>query len=128
MNGADSSNFDDVIIGSGQAAPLLAVEFTLTLPRTDITNLLREVSGEDETRLKKVMLADLEIALLEQGLRCYPSLTATTTGDTVRLFHAGKLLGKLVDVLIHPDQASDKELGRYLWKIKDAPQMPDVDA
>ncbi len=55
-----------------------------TLPRMEVTKLLREVSGEDATRIKKDLAMQLEGALLKQGVRCYPSLAETSTGDTVR--------------------------------------------
>lgn len=90
----------------------------LTLPRMDITELVRETSGEDATRIKAGIAADLEVALLEQGIRCFPTLTSTSTGDTIRLFHAGTVLGSLVDLLIHPSVEADSDLGAMLTKIK----------
>lgn len=90
----------------------------LTLPRMDITELLRKTSGEDATRIKSGIASDLERAMLEQGIRCFPSLAETSTGDTVRIFHAGKLLGNLVDLLAHPSTESDRDLGAMLTKIK----------
>ena len=90
----------------------------LTIPRTDITQVLRDVSGEDTTRIKSNIAADLEMAMLEQGIRCYPSLQVTTTGDTVRLFHAGTVLGNLLDLLVHPSTETDTDLGEMLTKIK----------
>ena len=90
----------------------------LTMPRMDITELVREVSGEDGTRIKSTMAKDLEMALLEQGVRCFPSLSETSTGDTIRLFHAGTLFGNLVDMLVHPSVESDRDLGEMLTKIK----------
>jgi hypothetical protein len=68
----------------------------LTIPRTDITELLREVSGEPATRIKSGLAADLTSALINQGVQVYPSLEETTTGDMVRLYHAGSLLGQLM--------------------------------
>jgi hypothetical protein len=84
----------------------------------EITNLVREVSGEDTTRIKSGVAGVLGLALLEQGVRCYPSLEDTTTGDTVRLFHAGSVFGNLVDLLIYPSNLGDKDLGAMLKKIK----------
>lgn len=74
--------------------------------------------GEDGTRIKSGMADDLQLALLEQGLRCFPSISATTTGDTVRLFQPGTVLGNLVDILIHPSTEADHDLGTMLTKIK----------
>jgi len=90
----------------------------LTIDRSEITELLRQISGEDTTRIKSGIASDLERALLEQAVRCYPSLAATTTGDAIRLFHAGTLLGQLTDVLAHPASETDKELAELLTKIK----------
>lgn len=90
----------------------------LTMPRMEITGLVRETSGEDTTRMKSGIADDLQVALLEQGIRCFPSLAATTTGDTVRLFHAGTVLGNLVDLLVHPSTEADQDLGSMLTKIK----------
>ena len=90
----------------------------LTLPRMEITQLVRNVSGEETTRIKSALAAELERALLEQGVRCYPSLGETTTGDIVRVFHAGTLLGTLVDLIAYPSQDDDEDLGDVLTKLK----------
>lgn len=90
----------------------------LTIQRTEITDILRVVSGEPSTRIKSGLAADLTSALVTQGVQVYPSLAETTTGDTVRLYHAGSLLGQLIDTIVHPDSGTDKELGDVLKKIK----------
>lgn len=90
----------------------------LTLPRMEVTQMLRDISGEDTTRIKANLAAELEMALLHQGVRCYPSLAETTTGDTIRLFHAGTLLGTLVDLLALPAPEDDRDLADVLTKIK----------
>ena len=90
----------------------------LTIQRTDITELLREVSGEPTTRIKSSLAGDLTSALINQGVQVYPSLGETTTGDTVRLYHAGSVLGQLIDTIVHPDEGTDRELGDVLKKVK----------
>ncbi len=90
----------------------------LTLPRMQVTQMLREVSGEETTRIKANLAAELETALLHQGVRCYPGLGETTTGDTLRLFHAGTLLGTLVDLVAQPSPEDDGDLADVLTKIK----------
>ncbi len=90
----------------------------LTVPRMEITQAVRDVSGEDTTRIKSVIAADLERALLEQGIRCYPSLAETSTVHTVRLFHTPSVLGNLVDLLVYPSIQTDKDLAEMLTKIK----------
>jgi hypothetical protein len=90
----------------------------LTVPRTQITYLLREISGEPGARIKSRLAADLTSALVNQGVQVYPSLSETTTGDTVRLYHAGSVLGQLIDTIVHPDPGTDTDLGDVLTKVK----------
>lgn len=89
-----------------------------TMPRFEITEILRKVSGEDATRLKTAMAQDLEYALLEQGVRVYPKLQDTTTGDNVRLFHPGTVVASIVDMIMYPSQTTDKELAEVTRKVK----------
>ena len=90
----------------------------VTLDRVEVTQKLRDIAGEDKTRIKSSIASDLELALLEQGVRCYPGFVGTTTGDTIRLFHAGSVLGSVVDLLIHPSKDTDRDLGAMIKKIK----------
>src|SRR5689334_5217901 len=95
------------------------------MPRMEITNLLREVSGEDHTRIKSNIASDLERAMLEHGVRVFPSLAKANTDEWVRIFHtlnargdAPTILGQVVDVLAHPSAETDKRLSNLLTKIK----------
>lgn len=90
----------------------------LTIERTAITDMLREVSGEPTTRIKSGLAEDLSSALVTQGVQVYPTLGETTTGDTVRLYHAGSVLGQLIDTIVHPDSGTDRDLGDVLSKVK----------
>ncbi len=90
----------------------------LTIERTKITDLLRQESGEPATRIKSNLASELTSALINQGVQIYPSLGETTTGDTVRLYHAGSVLGQLIDTIVHPDAGTDKDLGDVLRKVK----------
>lgn len=90
----------------------------LTIGRAEITALLRSESGETTTRMKSVLAGDLTSALLNQGVQVYPPLTETTTGDTVRLYHAGSVLGQLIETIVHPDAGTDKDLGEVITKVK----------
>lgn len=48
----------------------------------------------------------------------YPGLGETTTGDTVPLYHAGSVLGQLIDTIVQPDPGTDKDLAAVLTKVK----------
>lgn len=95
----------------------------LTIQRLEVTELLRTLSGEDATRIKTVIGQNLEQALLEQGVRIFPSFSETNGADSIRLFHAGTVMSDFVDVLRHPSANTDKELaiaiskfkGKYVW-------------
>ena len=101
-----------------QLKPRLNGKAFLTVPWMEVTELLRNVSGEDATRIKSAIASDLERALLEQGVRCFPTIASTTTGDTIRLFHAGSLFGNLVDLLVHPSTETDRDLETMLTEIE----------
>jgi hypothetical protein len=90
----------------------------LTIERTKITELLRETSREPATRIKSSLARDLTSALINQGIQAYPALEDTTTGDTIRIYHAGSVLGQLIDTIVHPDPGTDTDLGGVLKKIK----------
>jgi len=90
----------------------------LTISRSEVTQQLRAVSGEETTRIKSQLAEELERTLLEQGVRCFPSLQDTRAGDTLRVFHAGTVLGSLVDLLVYPSKETDKDLGDMIKKVK----------
>lgn len=90
----------------------------LTVPRTHVTDLLRAEAGEPATRIKSGLAADLTSTLITQGVLVYPGLGETTTGDMVRLYHAGSVLGQLIDTIVHPDPGTDKDLAEVLTKVK----------
>lgn len=90
----------------------------LTIGRRKVTDILREVSGEPTTRIKSVVARDLTQVMLEQGLRCYPSLEETNTFETVRIFRAGSMFGNLVDLIIYPSNETDHDVGAMLKKVK----------
>jgi hypothetical protein len=100
-----------------------------TLQRLEVTELLRTLSGEDSTRIKSVIGQNLEQALLEQGVRIFPSFSETNGADSIRLFHAGTVMSDFVDMLRHPSPNTDRELagaikkfkGKYVWDRGETP-------
>jgi hypothetical protein len=90
-----------------------------TVPRREITDILRQVSGEPTTRIKSNVAWDLSQVMLEkEALRCYPSLEETGSQDNVRIFRASSVFGNLVDLIAHPSTDADREVGNVLKKIK----------
>lgn len=64
------------------------------------------------------MGGELERALLEQGIRCFPGFAETSTADTIRIFHAGTLAGRFVDMVLYPAEDTDRDLAEALTKFK----------
>ncbi len=89
-----------------------------TFDRMELTQRLRTVSGADTTRIKQLIGAELERAMNAQGLRCYPGLAETTTGDRIRIFRAGTETGNLIDAVLLPSPENDRYLGAAISKIK----------
>jgi hypothetical protein len=90
----------------------------LTIRRETVTKILREVSKEPNTRIKAGVARELQHVLLEQGLRCYPTLEETNTFETVRIFRTGSVFGNLVDLIVHPSNETDHDVGVMLKKVK----------
>ena len=80
--------------------------------RVSLTNRLRKLSGEPNTRIKKAGIGkDMETVFGEQGLRIFPKLSETTTGDVVRIWGTGSVAAELLDLILNPSPRSDKKLG-----------------
>ena len=90
----------------------------LTILRKEITEILREVSGEPTIRIKSGVAKDLTQVLLEQGIRCYPDIAETDANESIRIFHAGSVFGNLVDLIARPSSQTDAEVGELLLKVK----------
>lgn len=89
-----------------------------SIGRMEITEKLRQVSGEETTRIKAELAKNLEKELLYQGVRCFPPLDQTSTGDTIRLFHTRTVVASLVDMLTNPGPETDRDLGHVTKKVK----------
>lgn len=89
-----------------------------TIPRRDVTNILRQVSGEERTRIKSIVARDLTEVLEENGLRFFPSLEETDTRDNLRLYRVGSVLDDLVQMIAHPSPTNDANLGAAIKKVK----------
>lgn len=90
----------------------------MTLARSDITEILRTVSDEPTTRIKSRVAKDLTQVLLEQALRCYPSIEEADMHDSLRIFRAGSMFSNLVDLIIYPSKQTDSDVGDMLKKVK----------
>ncbi len=87
--------------------------------RRALTERLRKIAGEPNTRIKSAGIAkDIEGIFAEQGMRFYPRLTETSTGDWVRVWRAGTLVAEILDHILNPSERSDTELGEMASKIK----------
>ena len=80
--------------------------------------MLRDTSGEENTRLKAGLGRRLDHELLEQGVRTFPTFEETTTEDSLRLFKIGKLEARLIEILTKPSQSTDKRLTRLTNQTK----------
>lgn len=89
-----------------------------TIGRREITEILRNVSGEPRTRIKSLVARDMTEVLAEHGLCFYPALEETDTRDNLRLYRIDSVIAQLVDTIAHPSPESDVALGVALKKIK----------
>ena len=109
---------NDYILVARELKKLLNGKAFKTVRRREITNILRDVSGEPTTRIKSGVAKDLTQVLLEQAIRCYPSIEETEMYDAVRIFRAGSVFGNLVDLIVHPSSETDADVGEMLKEVK----------
>lgn len=87
--------------------------------RRALTDRLRDLSGEPNTRIKAAGMAkEIEEVFAEQGLRLYPKLSETTTGHWIRVWRAGTIPTEVLDLVLNPGERSDAELGQIATKMK----------
>lgn len=87
--------------------------------RAKITERLREISGEPNTRIKTAAMApEIERILVEQGIRTFPKISETTTGENIRVWRAGTIAAQLLDFILNPGERTDRELGNLTQKMK----------
>lgn len=80
---------------------LFADQTFLTLQRSEISDVVRQASGDERTRLKARMAAELQQKMLHLGVRCFPPLDWTDE-PTIRIFPTGSHVASLVDTVIDP--------------------------
>ena len=86
--------------------------------RVELTERLRELSGEGRARISTSKVADdIDDAFHSQGLRIFPRLQDMDTDDLVRVWRAGTR-AEMLDLLLLPGKSSDRELGNITKKIK----------
>lgn len=90
----------------------------MTLPRRDITAILRNVSGEPRTRIKALIAQDLTDVMRTYGLNFQPPLADTDTRDYVRLYREDSVIGTVINIITNPSPETDAQLGAALKKIK----------
>lgn len=98
----------------------------LTLERSVITGMLRQVSGEPKTRLSSRLAQELTRILCFEGIQVYPDLATTATHDTIRLYRAGTVMANLTDAIANPDSGNDWYLADVLTKIKGKWRWPEA--
>lgn len=78
--------------------------------RLDVTNRLRQISKEENTRMGSNVAEALGDAFRDQGLRVFPLLKGTGTDDLVRVWRSGTLATQILDLLLTPGESSDRAL------------------
>ncbi|GMU61118.1 MAG: hypothetical protein AMXMBFR34_28810 [Myxococcaceae bacterium] len=62
--------------------------------------------------------AEMEAALLEEGLICYPPLTSPPTDGYVRLYRTGTMIANILNAIRYPGSGSDQDLANLITKVK----------
>jgi len=92
-----------------------------TIPYSELQAMYRNAAGDDSIRLAKSAREGIEEALLDFGIRVFPSIEEA--GDGVRFFRSGTVLWDIVSNLRHPNSTSDAELARLIKRVKEDPTV-----
>lgn len=90
----------------------------ISLHRSEVTTIMREVSEDPTARIRERKAAELEASLSALNISCFPSLIGTGPADIIRFFHADTALAHFVDLLVEPTANTDNELSAMLTRIK----------
>lgn len=89
----------------------------LTISRRDVTDILREVSGDPKTRVKVLVAQSITQELNTRGLTVYPALADSEGKDMVRVFRLDSVFTELIELLNYPGEDSDMRLRSALRKV-----------
>lgn len=90
----------------------------LTIGRCEVTDNLRQVSGEPGTRFKSKLARQLDNRLLELGIFALPRFQDTTTGAVIRLYHVGTEASRIADIILHPSATTDTLFAEIITKVQ----------
>jgi len=62
--------------------------------------------------------AEMESALLEEGLLVFPSLTQQPSDGYVRLYRSGTVIANILNAIRYPGSGSDNDLAQLIAKVK----------
>lgn len=97
-----------------------------SFPRRELTDRLREISGEPNARISTATVADdIDRAFSTQGLLIFPRLQHTGMNDWVRVWRGGTRAMEIIELVSMPSEASDRLLGDMTKKIKGTWQWTD---
>lgn len=95
-----------------------------TVSRQEITDALRRLSGEPNTRLRRLSAQELTVRLLEQGVSCWPNLADSGPKDNIRLFPNNSAISHIINLIVHPSTDGDKELEAAFSKVSTKAAAP----
>jgi hypothetical protein len=93
----------------------------ITIEYSKLQSMYRNAARDETIRLAKNAREGIEEALLDVGIRVFPSLEEG--GDGIRFFRSGTVLWDIVTNLRYPNSTSDVELSRLLRRVKEDPTV-----
>jgi len=93
----------------------------ITILYKDLQSMYRDAAGDETMRFAKSAREGIEEALLDVGVRVFPSLEEAQDG--VRFFRSGTVLWNIVTNLRYPNSRSDAELSELLNRVKRDPTV-----
>lgn len=98
----------------------------LTIAKRDIMELWRRNCGNAAARLGGNILAEIERELSARDIEAWPKVSQSD--ETVRLFRANTVVGRLARIIAQPNRLDDIELAHAITKLKGLWVYPDEPA
>lgn len=89
----------------------------MTISRMDVTDILREVSGQAGTRVKSLVAYAITQEMEERGLTFYPALSDVGGKDNIRVVRTNSFIPELVELLNFPNEDNDAKLRAALRQV-----------
>jgi hypothetical protein len=94
-----------------------------TKTRSEITTLLRDISGQPRTKIGRSVGDAIEAALDHRGFRAFPHINELGTNGATRIIRRGTFADQILNAWLHPGTITDTALAELISKVKERDEL-----